>query len=149
MAVALLVLAAGAPAQTAAPAPAGAPAAGGQRILRFRVPEFDAKGMKKSEIFGDVADVLPDNKIKITGLRIVLYEKDGVTVEGTVTAAECIFDRKDKRAFSNTAVSLERGPMVVTGKGLRWNSDGQSIEILNNVRVEMKGVKMWNKQEKP
>jgi hypothetical protein len=138
MAAVLLLLAAGAGAQTLP-----------RQIKDFRVPEFDANGLKKSEIFGNVADVLADDKIKITGLRIVLYEADGVTVEGTITAAECIFDRKNKSAFSNTAVSLARGSMVVTGKGLRWNSEGQHIEILNDVRVEMKGVKMWNKQEKP
>ncbi len=140
MAAALLVLAAGVQAQTPALP---------QQIKNFRVPEFDANGLKKSEILGDLADVMADDKIKITGLRIVLYEKDGVTVEGTVNADQCIFDRKDKSAFSNTAVSLERGPMVITGKGLRWNSEGQHIEILNDVRVELRGIKMWNKQEKP
>lgn len=140
MAAVLLVLAAGASAQTPALP---------SRILKFRVPDFDVNGLKKSEIFGDVADVLPDDKIKITGLKIVLYEKDGVTVEGTVNAAQCIFDRKTKSAFSNTEVSLNRGAMVVTGKGMRWNADGQHIEILNDVRVEMKGVRMWNQLEKP
>ena len=118
-------------------------------ILNFRVPEFDENGHKKSELFGDVADVLADGRVKITGLRIVMYDKDGVTVEGTVRAADCIFNRNDKSAFSNTAVSLQRNAMVVTGRGLRWISDGQHIEILNDVRVELKGVKMWNKLERP
>lgn len=118
-------------------------------IEHFRVPDFDENGRKKSELFGDLADMLKDGRVKIKGLRIVMYDKDGVTVAGTVTAADCIFDRKDKSAFSNTAVSLQRNIMVVTGRGMRWNSDAQHIEILNDVRVELKGVKMWNKLERP
>jgi len=116
-----------------------------RKILKFRVPDFDENGHKKSELFGDVADVLADGRVKITGLTIVMYDKDGVTVEGTMKAVDCIFDRNDKSAFSNTAVSLQRNVMIITGTGMRWKSDGQHIEILNDVRVELKGVKMWNK----
>ena len=118
-------------------------------ITDFRVPEFDENGHKKSELFGATADMMQDGRVKIKGLRIVMYDKDGVTVLGTVVAADCIFDKKDKSAFSNTAVSLQRNIMVVTGRGMRWNSDSQHIEILNDVRVELKGVKMWNQLEKP
>lgn len=121
---------------------------GPTRIEKFRVPDFDQSGKKRSEIFGDFADVLPDGKVRITGLRIVMYNDDGVTVEGTVVAAECIFNRADKSAFSNSAVSLQRDRMTITGKGLRWNAEGQHVEILNDVRVEMLGIRMWNKREK-
>lgn len=122
---------------------------GPSKVKKFRVPEFDENGKKRSEIFGEEADMLPDGKIKITGLRIVLYDKDGVVVEGTLVAADCVFDRADKSAFSNSAVSMERDRMLITGKGLRWNAAGQHIEILNDVRVQLKGVKMWDKQERP
>lgn len=133
----LLASAVAAPAQMSGP------------IKDFRVPEFDESGRKKSEIFGESAEVLADGKVRITGLRIVLYAKDGVTVEGTVVASECIFDRKDKSAFSNTPVSLRRDAMTISGKGMRWNAEGQHLEILNDVKVELLGVKMWNKKEKP
>lgn len=122
---------------------------GATKVTKFRVPEFDENGKKRSEIFGDEAEMLADGKTKITGLRIIMYGKDGTEIEATLRAADCIFDRNDKSAFSNSAVSLERDHMVITGKGLRWNAEGQHIEILNDVRVELKGVKMWDKQEKP
>ncbi len=113
-------------------------------IRDFRLPEFDANGKKKSEIFGDLAEPLDESRMKITGLRIVIF-KDGVP-EGTITAKDCIFDRKDKNALSNSEMSIDKGNMVVTGKGFRWNPDGQRLEILNNVRVVLKDAKIWAKE---
>lgn len=113
-------------------------------IKDFRLPEFDANGQKKSEIFGDLAEPLDESRMKITGLRIVLF-KDGVQ-EGIITAKDCIFDRKEKNALSNSEMSIEKGNMVVTGRGFRWNPDGQHLEILNNVRVVLKDAKIWAKE---
>jgi hypothetical protein len=117
-----------------------------QTIERFRLPEFDANGVKKSEVFGERAVIPPDGKVRITGLRILLY-KEG-EVDATLTASECTFDRTDKVAFSNGDVTITRGKMKVTGKGFRWASDNQRIEILNEVRVVLQGMPVWQKKEK-
>ncbi len=117
-----------------------------QTIERFKVPEFDANGVKKSEIFGERAEIPPDGKVKITGLKIFLY-KDG-EVDATLSASECTFDRAQKLAFSNGDVTIERGKMKVTGKGFRWSSENQHIEILNAVHVVLQGMPMWQKKEK-
>lgn len=125
---------------------------GPQFVEKFQVPEFDANGTKKSEIFGDRAEFLkdaagkPDGKVRITGLKIVIY-KEGI-VEGTLDSSDCIFDRKEKNAISNADVSIHRGNMLVTGKGFRWSSGTQRIEILNDVRVVLQGVPVWTKKEK-
>lgn len=116
-------------------------APGPQIISDFRVPDFDENGVKKSEVVGDKAEILADGQVKITGLRIVMY-KDG-QVEATVVADQCTFDRKEKRAFSNSAVSIERGGMKVTGRGFRYASTGQRIEILNDARVVLKDTRIW------
>jgi len=111
-------------------------------IRDFRVPEFDADGTLKSEIFGDLAKPLPDNKIAITGLRIVMYKGKGV--DATLTAAHCTVDRRDKNAFSNAEMKIVRGNVTITGKGFRWSSDGQRIEVLNKFHMVMTGsVKVW------
>jgi hypothetical protein len=110
-------------------------------ISDFRVPEFDANGVKKSEVVGTQAEILPDGQVKITGLKIVMF-KDG-QIEATILADQCTFDRKEKRAFSNSAVSIDRGSMRVTGRGFRWSSEGQRIEILNEARVVLKNTSVW------
>ncbi len=111
-------------------------------ITDFRVPEFDPNGVLKSEIFGEQAEPLLDDKIRITGLRIVMYKNRAV--ESTLTSSHCTIDRKDRSAFSNAEVKIIRGNVVVTGKGFRWDSANQRIEILNNFHMVMTGkTKMW------
>lgn len=117
-------------------------------IRNFRVPDFDEKGVKKSEIFGDQVDPLPDDpsKVKIKGLRILFY-KDG-ELDGTILAAECIFDRKTREAYSNADVRVEKTKMLVTGKGFRWHPSRQRVEILNDVRVLVMDTKALMKEMK-
>lgn len=111
-------------------------------IKDFRVPEFDASGVLKSEIYGDVAKPLSDNLIRITGLRIIMYKNK--EVEATLTSEHCTVDRKSRDAFSNADVKIVRGNVVITGKGFRWGAETQRIEILNNFHMVMVGnVKVW------
>lgn len=111
-------------------------------IKDFRIPEFDAAGVLKSEIFGDVAKPLANNQIQITGLRIIMYKNK--EVEAILTSEHCTVDRKDRNAFSNADVKIVRGNIVMTGKGFRWGSETQRIEILNNFHMVMVGnVKVW------
>jgi len=112
-------------------------------ITGFRVPEFDASGVLKSEIFGEKAKPLPGSEfIRITGLRILMYKNK--EVESTLTADHCTISRKDRSAFSNADVRIERGNVVITGKGFRWNPESQRIEILNTFHMVMVGnVKVW------
>lgn len=118
------------------------PKAPGPQIIRdFRVPEFDENGVKKSEVVGERAEILPDGKVRIEGLRIVLFREG--QVEATIVADQCTFDRKEKMAFSNSEVSIERGGMKVTGRGFRYSAAGQRIEILNQTRVVLKDISVW------
>jgi hypothetical protein len=111
-------------------------------IKDFRVPEFDANGVLKSEIYGDVAKPVSGDLIRITGLRIIMYKNQDV--EATLTSEHCTVSRKDKNVFSNADVKIVRGNVVITGKGFRWSSETQRIEILNEFHMVMVGaVKMW------
>lgn len=111
-------------------------------IRDFRVPEFDANGVLKSEIFGDIATPVSGTLIRITGLRIIVYK--GKDVEATLTSEHCTIDRKSRDAFSNADVKIVRGNVVITGKGFRWATETQRIEILNKFHMVMVGnVKVW------
>ena len=112
-------------------------------ITDFRVPDFDANGVLKSEIYGDKAQPQKGTDlIKISGLRIILYKNKDV--ESTLTAEHCTVNRKDRSAFSNADVKIVRGNIVITGKGFRWDPERQRIEILNNFHMVMVGnVKVW------
>jgi lipopolysaccharide export system protein LptC len=120
-----------------------------REINDFRIPEFDANGVLKSEIFGQKAKILPENKIRITGLQIILYKKRLVAsssneVDAVLTSEHCTIDQKSKDAFSNAEMKIVRENVVITGKGFRWSAVNQRIEILNNFYMVMTGqVKVW------
>ena len=120
-----------------------------REIDDFRIPEFDANGVLKSEIFGKKAKMLADSKIRITGLQIIMYKKQlvaGATneVDAVLTSEHCTVDQKTKDAFSNAEMKIVRDNVVITGKGFRWSADNQRIEILNNFYMVMSGrVKVW------
>jgi len=120
-----------------------------REIDDFRIPEFDANGALKSEIFGKKARMLSDNKIRVTGLQIIMYKKrfDFSTtnvIDAVLSSEHCTVDQKTKDAFSNAEMKIVRDNVVITGKGFRWTADSQRIEILNNFHMVMTGrVKMW------
>lgn len=120
-----------------------------REIDDFRIPEFDSNGMLKSEIFGKKARILPENKIKITGLQIIMYKKRDPSmvtnqVDAILSSEHCTVDQKTKNAFSNADMRIVRDNVVITGKGFRWTAANQRIEILNNFHMVMTGqVKVW------
>ncbi|MEI6563630.1 MAG: LPS export ABC transporter periplasmic protein LptC [bacterium] len=125
------------------------PDVGEREIDGFRIPEFDLNGVLKSEIYGKKAKMLPDNKIRITELQIIMYKKKTVgsqtnEVDAVLTSEHCTVDQKTKNAFSNAEMKIVRENVVITGKGFRWSAEGQRIEILNNFHMVMVGrAKVW------
>lgn len=120
-----------------------------REIDDFRIPEFDANGVLKSEIFGQKAKMLSDNMIRITGLQIIMYKKRLASsttnvVDAVLSSEHCMVDQKSRDAFSNAEMKIVRDNVVITGKGFRWSAGNQRIEILNNFRMVMTGqVKVW------
>lgn len=120
-----------------------------REIDDFRIPEFDANGMLKSEIFGKKAKMLPENKIRITELQIIMYKKHLVpsttnVVDAVLSSDHCTVDQKTRDAFSNADMKIVRDNVVITGKGFRWSAESQRIEILNDFHMVMTGrVKVW------
>lgn len=120
-----------------------------REIDDFRIPEFDANGMLKSEIFGKKAKMLAENKIRITELQIIMYKKRTESsttneVDAVLTSEHCTVDQKTRDAFSNADMKIIRDNVEITGTGFRWSATNQRIEILNNFHMVMTGrVKMW------
>ena len=93
--------------------------------------------------------MLPENKIRITELQIIMYKKRAMAsktneVDAVLTSEHCTVDQKSKNAFSNVEMKIVRENVVITGKGFRWSSENQRIEILNNFHMVMTGrAKVW------
>ena len=123
----------------------GASAAGVVRAEGIRVPDYDEKGVLKSEVFGDMARELPDGNIELFNLRLLLY-KEG-RLDGTAETTRCIYNRKEKLLFSNAEITLQQGSMLVSGVGFRWYTDRQVMEILNRSFVIVRDARLWAGKE--
>jgi hypothetical protein len=109
-----------------------------QTLKRFRVPEYDDTGVKKSELIGENAVIKADGTADITDLQIEFYEPDG-SVKMTVTAPHCKYSRKRKLAKSPSSVQIEAPRMVVTGENFAWDGQRELFKIFTNSMVVIQG----------
>jgi hypothetical protein len=119
----------------------------GQTVSGFRVPDYDEQNRLKSELFGDVAKILPDGIIEITRLKIDFYSGDKVSM--TVTAPYCKYDQRNGKAESDSEVRIVREKMVVTGVGFTWNAVDQRFKLLKQAKVVLIGAKQEIEGEEP
>ena len=110
-----------------------------QTLSGFRVPEYDEEGNMKSQLFGDLAQFLPNGIVRISNLKIEFYK--GEDVDMRVTSPECDYGEKTKEAESESSVRIARGNMVVTGKGFTWKSNKERLVIRSDAKVVLKDVR--------
>jgi len=111
-----------------------------QTLSGFSVPEYDKNGKMTSQLFGDLAEVLPDGRVKITNLKIEFYGKDGGVIM-RVTSPHCVFYRRSRKVTSNSSVRIARSNMIVTGEGFEWDSKDQRLKIFSNSKLVLKNVR--------
>jgi len=118
------------------------PLGGDSQMKGFRVPSYDDKSVMTSQIFGELAKVLPDGNIEITGLKLEFYSYVGEEriTDMTVTSPLCFFNRARGVVVSESDVRISRNEMVVTGKGFRYSNDKQELKILHDSRVVLKNA---------
>jgi hypothetical protein len=105
----------------------------------FEVPGFDEEGNISFLLYGDLAEIMPNNIVRITNLRIDYYEDKKVSMR--VTSPFCFYYENSKIAKSDYDVKIEQEKMVVTGTGFVWSSEDERLEILNNAKVVIKDAR--------
>ena len=108
-----------------------------QEVMNFRLPEYDAAGMLKSQIFGDRAKIARDGVITIDNLRMEFYEGSATNIH--LWAERCVYDRQGGAVSSDTAVRVVHDGMVMTGIGLRWSTNDPRVHILADVKLVVSG----------
>ena len=103
-------------------------------LKRFKVPEYDDQGVKKSELTGENAVVQEDGTAEITGLKINLFDADG-SVKMKVTAPLCKYRQRWKIAKSPSSVRVEASRMIVTGEDFAWDGNRELFKIFTNSMV--------------
>ncbi|HAL92659.1 MAG TPA: hypothetical protein DCM68_06510 [Verrucomicrobia bacterium] len=105
----------------------------GQAVTGFRLPEYDADGELKQQLYGETATFLPDGIIELTGLKIELFSKG--TVSARIYSPLCAYDKDRKRAASKEHIRIVVEKGVLTGDGFAWNGENQQFQIFKNAKV--------------
>jgi len=81
------------------------------------------------------------------GVELNLYSEGVRDVQ--IKAGECQYDPTNRMVTSSGLVRLERETVTISGVGLRFDGTTKRVELLDQVRVEMTGVRRWMRTEKP
>lgn len=112
-------------------------------IKGFRVPNYDDEGLMTSQLFGEIAKVLPNGNVDIRALRLVFYKYEGEErlEEMVVTSPRCVYNRAKGTAVSDAEVEIRRGSdFVVTGKGFTFSNEKRRLVILSDAKVVAVGA---------
>jgi hypothetical protein len=80
-----------------------------------------------------------NEEVEGSGVRIEFRDEAGET-KGVVLAQDCWCNRRAGLARSKGKVRFKRGGIVITGRGMTWNSKQQRIKILKDVRVVLNRI---------
>lgn len=116
----------------------GAGAQQGMEVSDFRVPEYDDQGKMTSQIFGERAEIMGESIVKITSLRIELYEDEKVVM--TVRSPLCFYDQKKRTATSDEKVFADGERVKVRGRGFFVNAGEKTVRVLNDSEVTVQDL---------
>jgi len=104
-------------------------------IQELRVPlAYYPDGTLKTELFAQRALVQPDATIVASGIVFRVFSTNG-TVDMTITAEDAECQREQQAGWSEKAVSMRQGEMLLTGEGFKWNGAKGTLRILRRARV--------------
>lgn len=128
VAAAVLMLAAGV---------AAAPGEGKPMPVRgFRYPmELYEDGSIKTQIIAEQLTGNPESgNIEARRARVEFYEPNGALAT-VIEVDTCMYDKDKGVATSKSNVRLERGGVVITGKGMEWDAGQQRVRVLTEAKV--------------
>jgi hypothetical protein len=100
--------------------------------------DFHPDGKPKTVLYADLARVPPEGEVLAEGVRVEFLDADG-RVEATVRTECAAFSRDSKRVASDSRVSVEKGGVLVTGKGWEWSAEKRVVKVHKEVRVVIRG----------
>lgn len=80
-------------------------------------------------------------------IRVEQYKEDGKTVEGFLTADNCIVDRKAKSGWVQGNAHMNWDGTTVKGRGIYFSFDREFIKILSQTEIRAKSLKLGSGKE--
>lgn len=75
-------------------------------------------------------------------IRVEQYKEDGKTVEGFLTADNCIVDRKTKSGWVEGNAKMDWEGTNIKGRGIYFDFDREFIKIFSQTEIRTKALKL-------
>lgn len=93
-------------------------------------------GTIKVQLKAGHAEVPEQGDIQALNTRVEFYTEEG-NLDGLIMAGKCRYSRQKGIASSESKVRIEKGQLVITGTGFKWNAGEQVVRLMDNVKVVM------------
>ncbi len=114
----------------------GLPTGAGE-LVKFTIPERDARGVLIWQLMGDHAKLRTDGKMEVDKLTVSTFKSSGV--DWTFTTPTCVFNRETREGVSESEVKMSNKNTEITGDGFHWLANESRFIIRSNVTVSIEG----------
>lgn len=80
-------------------------------------------------------------------IRVEQYKSDGKTVEGYLTADNCIVDRKSKSGWVQGNAHMDWDGTTIKGRGIYFSFEREFIKIFSQTEIRAKSLKLGSGKE--
>ena len=105
----------------------------GSIIKQFELPRRDKDGNMQSTIYGKEATVMSQNRIRIRGLKIDIF--NGESVGTKFTSPESDFWSEERRLTTSNGVTVSQREFTLTSQNMDWDMKTSKGVFSKRVRV--------------
>lgn len=80
-------------------------------------------------------------------IRVEQYKADGSTIEGFLTADNCIVDRKSKSGWVQGNAQMDWDGTMIKGRGIYFSFEREFIKIFSQTEIRAKSLKLGSGKE--
>lgn len=80
-------------------------------------------------------------------IRVEQYKSDGKTVEGFLTADNCIVDRKSKSGWVQGNAHMDWDGTAIKGRGIYFSFEREFIKIFSQTEIRARSLKLGSGKE--
>ena len=114
----------------------------GMEVPGLKMPYYDEDGALRAQLYCGMTKFVEGDVFDLTNLRVDVYEDGKLFV--TVFSPHCFLKLKEEETgivlvvYSEDEVLVDSEQMIMSGKGFRFTSEENKIEIFNGSKVLVK-----------
>ncbi|MDR1191359.1 MAG: LPS export ABC transporter periplasmic protein LptC [Verrucomicrobiales bacterium] len=107
----------------------------GSIIKQFELPQRNSDGKLQSTIFGKEATVMSQNRIRVRGMKIDIFNSNGEDITTKLLSPESDFWSEEKRLTTTSGVTVTQPDFTLTAMNMDWDIKNSKGVFTKQVRV--------------